>query len=216
MSVLLRTIKVLSLMFVSTESFAAAQMNLTPGVTEISQDVYDLHTLVLWICVVIGAGVFGVIFYSMFAHRKSKGAVAANFHDSMTVEVLWTVIPFLILVGMAVPAAKTLIKMESPADDAEVTIKITGYQWKWNYDYMHEGFNFFSNLATSSRDVIYADNNITVIGPRIPIIGPINSYTPLTGLHGIPISLISISKTKSFKGWLQLREINCTINWQGV
>ncbi len=159
MSVLLRTIKALSLMFVSTELFAAAQMDLTPGVTEISQDVYDLHTLVLWICVVIGAGVFGVIFYSMFAHRKSKGAVAANFHDSMTVEVLWTVIPFLILVGMAVPAAKTLIKMETPADDAEVTIKITGYQWKWNYDYMHEGFNFFSNLATSSRDVIYADNN---------------------------------------------------------
>lgn len=159
MSVLLRTIKVLSLMFVSTESFAAAQMNLTPGVTEISQDVYDLHTLVLWICVVIGAGVFGVIFYSMFAHRKSKGAVAANFHDSMTVEVLWTVIPFLILVGMAVPAAKTLIKMETPADDAEVTIKITGYQWKWNYDYMHEGFNFFSNLAQSSRDVINAENN---------------------------------------------------------
>lgn len=159
MSVLLRTIKALSLMFVSTELFAAAQMDLTPGVTAISQEVYELHTLVLWICIVIGAGVFGVIFYSMFAHRKSKGAVAANFHDSMTVEVLWTVIPFLILIGMAVPAAKTLIKMESPADDAEVTIKITGYQWKWNYDYMHEGFNFFSNLATSSRDAIYAENN---------------------------------------------------------
>lgn len=159
MSVLLRTIKALSLMFVSTELFAAAQMDLTPGVTAISQEVYELHTLVLWICVVIGAGVFGVIFYSMFAHRKSKGAVAANFHDSMTVEVLWTVIPFLILVGMAVPAAKTLIKMESPADDAEVTVKITGYQWKWNYDYMHEGFNFFSNLAKSSKDTIYAENN---------------------------------------------------------
>ncbi|MCK4708956.1 MAG: cytochrome c oxidase subunit II [Gammaproteobacteria bacterium] len=159
MSVLLRTIKTISLMFVSTELFAAAQMDLTPGVTAISQEVYELHTLVLWICVVIGAGVFGVIFYSMFAHRKSKGAVSANFHDSMTVEVLWTVVPFLILVGMAVPAAKTLIKMETPADDAEVTIKITGYQWKWNYDYMHEGFSFFSNLAKSSRDVIYAENN---------------------------------------------------------
>ena len=159
MSVLLRTIKALSLMFVSTELFAAAQMDLTPGVTAISQEVYELHTLVLWICVVIGAGVFGVIFYSMFAHRKSKGAVAANFHDSMTVEVLWTVVPFLILIGMAVPAAKTLIKMETPADDAEVTIKITGYQWKWNYDYMHEGFNFFSNLAQSSRDVIYDKDN---------------------------------------------------------
>jgi len=158
MSVLLRTIKALGLMFVSTELFAAAQMDLTPGVTEISQDVYDLHTLILWICVVIGAGVFGVIFYSMFAHRKSKGAVAANFHDNMTVEVLWTVIPFLILIGMAIPAAQTLIKMESPATDADVTIKITGYQWKWNYDYMHEGFNFFSNLAKSSKDAINSTN----------------------------------------------------------
>lgn len=159
MSVLLRTIKAISLMFVSTELFAVAQMDLTPGVTAISQEVYELHTLVLWICIVIGAGVFGAIFYSMFAHRKSKGAVAANFHDSMTVEVLWTVIPFLILIGMAVPAAKTLIKMETPAEDAEVTVKITGYQWKWNYDYMHEGFNFFSNLAQSSRDVIYDKDN---------------------------------------------------------
>lgn len=159
MSVLLRTIKAISLMFVSTELFAAAQMDLTPGVTAISQEVYELHTLVLWICIVIGAGVFGAIFYSMFAHRKSKGAVASNFHDSMTVEVLWTVIPFLILIGMAVPAAKTLIKMETPAEDAEVTVKITGYQWKWNYDYMHEGFNFFSNLAQSSRDVIYDKDN---------------------------------------------------------
>ena len=159
MSVLLRTFKTISLMFVSTELFAAAQMDLTPGVTAISQEVYELHTLILWICVIIGAGVFGVIFFSIFKHRKSKGAVAANFHDNMTVEVLWTVIPFLILVGMAIPAAKTLIKMEAPADDAEVTIKITGYQWKWNYDYMHEGFSFFSNLAQSSRDVINSENN---------------------------------------------------------
>lgn len=149
MSVLLRTIKAISLMFVSTELFAAAQMDMTPGVTAISQEVYELHTLILWICVVIGIGVFGMMFISMFKHRKSKGAVAANFHDNTTVEVLWTVVPFLILIGMAVPAAKTLIKMETPADDAEVTIKITGYQWKWNYDYMHDGVSFFSNLATS-------------------------------------------------------------------
>jgi cytochrome c oxidase subunit 2 len=136
-------------MFVSTELFAAAQMDMTPGVTAISQEVYQLHTLILWVCIIIGIGVFGMMFISMFKHRKSKGAVAANFHDNMTVEVLWTVVPFLILIGMAVPAAKTLIKMETSADDAEVTIKITGYQWKWNYDYMHEGFNYFSNLATS-------------------------------------------------------------------
>ena len=149
MSVLLRTIKVLGLMLISTELFAVAQMDMTPGVTEISQEVYGLHTLILWICIVIGIGVFGVMFISMFKHRKSKGAVAANFHDNTTVEVLWTIVPFLILIGMAVPAAKTLIKMETPADDAEVTIKITGYQWKWNYEYLHEGFDFFSNMSTS-------------------------------------------------------------------
>ncbi|HDP90316.1 MAG TPA: cytochrome c oxidase subunit II [Thioalkalivibrio sp.] len=127
---------------------AAWEVNMPQGVTEISRTVYDLHMLIFWICVVIGIVVFGAMFYSIVKHRKSKGHQAAQFHESTTVEVLWTLVPFLILVGMAIPATKTLIAMEDTSN-ADMTIKVTGYQWKWHYDYMDEGIGFFSNLATS-------------------------------------------------------------------
>lgn len=128
-------------------AFADWEVNMARGVTEISNTVYDLHMLIFWICVVIGIVVFGAMFYSIVNHRKSRGVQAAQFHESTTVEILWTLVPFLILVGMAIPATKTLIAMEDTGD-ADMTIKITGYQWKWHYDYMDEGIGFFSNLAT--------------------------------------------------------------------
>ncbi len=127
-------------------------LNMPVGVTEISRIVYDLHMLIFWICVAIGIVVFGAMFYAILMHRKARGAVAANFHESTTVEVVWTVIPFLILVAMAVPATATLIKMED-SRNPEMTIKITGYQWLWRYDYPDEGFGFYSYLATP-RDAI--------------------------------------------------------------
>src|SRR5690606_31438112 len=108
------------------------------------------HTLMLVICLVIFILVFGVMFYSIFAHRKSKGAVAAHFHENTTVEVLWTIIPVFILVGMAWPATKTIIDMRD-ASAADITIKATGYQWKWGYDYVvgeGEGITFMSTLST--------------------------------------------------------------------
>ncbi len=120
-------------------------LNLPVGVTEISQSVYTLHMLIFWICCVIALLVFGVLFYSVYAHRKSKGAVAATFHESTTVEIFWTIIPFIILVAMAVPAAKVLIAMEQTGD-ADMTIKVTGYQWKWHYDYIGEDVGFFSSI----------------------------------------------------------------------
>ncbi len=126
---------------------AAYDVNLPVGVTPISHQVYDLHMLIFWICVAIGILVFGVMFISIVKHRKSKGAVAAQFHESTTVEIIWTIIPFLILVGMAIPATRTLIAMENTRD-ADMTIKVTGYQWKWRYDYPDEGFGYFSTLAT--------------------------------------------------------------------
>jgi len=101
--------------------------------------------LIFWICCVIGVVVFGVMFYSMFKHRKSKGAVAADFHESTLVEIIWTAVPLFILIAMAIPAAKTLIAMEDTSD-ADVTIKVTGYQWKWQYEYLDSGISFFSNL----------------------------------------------------------------------
>ncbi len=95
---------------------AAYELNMTPGVTPISRQVYDLHMLIFWICVWIGIGVFGVMFYSIYHHRKSRGAVAAQFHESTTVEIIWTVVPMLILIGMAIPATRTLIAMEDSSN----------------------------------------------------------------------------------------------------
>lgn len=146
------------LLLLTGQSFADYGLNMTKGVTPISHQVYDLHMLIFWICVAIGAVVFGVMFISMLKHRKSQGAVAAQFHESTTVEIIWTVIPFVILIAMAIPATKTLIAMEDTRD-ADLTIKITGFQWKWRYDYMggkdyeDSKFGFFSVLATP-RDQI--------------------------------------------------------------
>lgn len=137
--------------------FADYGLNMTEGVSSISRDIYDLHMLIFWICVVIGVIVFGIMFYSIINHRKSKGVKAANFHESTLVELLWTGVPILILILMAIPATKTLIDLES-TDESEMTVKITGYQWKWQYEYPEEKISFFSNLAQKSRDNIYTGN----------------------------------------------------------
>ncbi|WP_210404823.1 cytochrome c oxidase subunit II [Hahella sp. CCB-MM4] len=129
------------------------QVNMTRGVTDISESVFNLHMTIFWICVIIGIVVFGVMFWSIFAYRKSKGAKPAQFHESTTVEIIWTIIPFVILIGMAIPATGTLMKMYDTSD-SELDIKITGYQWKWRYDYLKDDFGFFSTLATS-QDQIY-------------------------------------------------------------
>ncbi|MCL1476608.1 cytochrome c oxidase subunit II [Marinobacter sp. M3C] len=133
-------------------SMADWTMNMSPGVTQTSNDIYGLHMTILWICVVIGVVVFGVMFWSIFAHRKSRGHKPANFHENTTVEVLWTIIPLVILVAMAIPATVTLIDMYDTTE-ADVDIKITGYQWKWKYDYLDDEFGYFSSLSTP-RDQI--------------------------------------------------------------
>lgn len=130
--------------------------NMSEGATDISRSVFDLHMLIFWICVVIGVIVFGVMFWSMFMHRKSRGAVPATFHENISVEVLWTVIPLLILIGMAVPATKTLIDIYD-TEESDVDIMITGYQWRWQYKYLGEDVSFLSNLTTP-RDQI--DNQV--------------------------------------------------------
>lgn len=125
-------------------------LNLTQGVTPYSHIVYDLHMLVLDVCIVIGVIVFGAMFYSMFKFRKSQGAKAAQWHESTKVEILWTIIPFLILISVAVPATRALIMMEN-VSGSDMTIKVTGYQWKWHYQYLDEGIAFFSTLAQDSN-----------------------------------------------------------------
>ena len=126
--------------------------NMPVGVTPVSQVVYDIHMLMFWICVAIGVVTFGVLIYSLIKYRKSKGAVAANFHESTKVEIAWTVIPFIILIFMAWPATTALIKVYD-SDEAELDIKITGMQWRWRYDYVGEDVGFISNLSTP-RDQI--------------------------------------------------------------
>ena len=137
----------------STGVFAEYGLNMTEGVTSVSRDIYELHMLIFWICVGIAVVVFGVMIYSLLTHRKSKGAVAANFHESTKAELAWTIVPIIILVLMAIPASKVLIDLEDTSK-AEMNIKITGHQWKWQYDYPVEGISFISNLAQGSKDAI--------------------------------------------------------------
>jgi len=124
--------------------------NLPTGATEIAKEVHGLHMAVFWVCVAIALVVFGAMFYSIYAHRRSKGHKPADFHESTTVEIIWTSIPFVILIGLAIPAAGTLIKMEDTRN-ADMTVKVTGYQWKWQYEYLGEDVSFFSTLAADSN-----------------------------------------------------------------
>jgi len=135
---------------------AAWDLNLPVGVTPISRDVYDLHMLMLWICVIIGIIVFGAMFVSILLHRRAAGHKPAQFHHSTLAEIAWTIIPFVILVAFAVPATKTLIDMEDTSG-ADLTIKVTGFQWLWKYEYVEDGVSFYSSLAPSSRAAIYRD-----------------------------------------------------------
>lgn len=136
----------------SSVANAATEFNLTQGVTRISEEVYHLHMLIFYICCAIAAVVFGIMFYSIIHHRKSKGAVAADFHESTKVEIIWTVIPVIILIAMAIPATKTLVAMEDTSK-SDITIKVTGSQWKWHYHYFGEDIEFLSLLSTAVEQI---------------------------------------------------------------
>jgi len=161
--------------FTSSASSNTSSLNMTQGVTDISHRVYDLHMIILGICVIIGIIVFGAMFYSIINHRKSKGAQAAQFHESTKVEIIWTVIPFFILIGMAIPATTTLIEMEDNSE-ADITIKVTGSQWKWHYQYFDHDFGFYSLMATPQDQI----QNISEKGEHYllevdkPLVIPIN------------------------------------------
>ncbi len=130
----------------------ASNINMTQGVTPVSHDIYELHMLIFYICVVVGILTFGVLIYTILKHRKSRGVKAAKFHGNIVVEVVWTVVPLIILIGMVYPAAKVLLDMEDTSK-SDVSIKITGIQWKWKYEYLAEGVTFFSNLSTPMSQI---------------------------------------------------------------
>ncbi len=145
----------LALAAVSSAALADWGLNMTRGITGISRETYSLHMLIFWICVVIGVIVYGVLIYSLFAFRKSKGAVPAKFHHSTKVEIVWTLIPFIILIGMAIPSTRVLTQIYD-ASESELDIMVTGYQWRWQYRYLTdegEEVVFFSNLSTPEEQI---------------------------------------------------------------
>jgi cytochrome c oxidase subunit 2 len=129
---------------------AAWQLNMTQGVTSTAQEAYDLHMLVLWICTIVGVGVFAAMIYAIVTFRKAKGAVPATFTHSTNAEIIWTVIPTLILIFLAYETAPALVRIDDTRN-SEMTIKITGYQWKWQYEYIGQDYSFFSTLAETSN-----------------------------------------------------------------
>jgi len=167
------------------EAALANQYNLQEPQSIIAREIYDLHTLIMWIIVGIFVVVFGAMTYAIVMHRKSVGHKAAQFHEHVGIEIAWTIIPFFILIGMALPATKTIISMKDTSS-ADITIKATGYQWKWGYDYLQEGIGFYSNLSTPREQIenkapkgehylIEVDNPVVVpVGKKIRIITTAN------------------------------------------
>jgi cytochrome c oxidase subunit 2 len=134
----------------------ADELNMTPGVTEISRSVYDLHMYIIWICVLIGIVVFGAMFWSLLKHRKARGHEPAQFHESTGLEIAWTLVPLAILIAIAYPATQVLVDMYDTGGE-DMTVEVRGYQWKWQYKYLDEDYNstvsFFSNLATPQDQI---------------------------------------------------------------
>jgi cytochrome c oxidase subunit 2 len=159
MSSLTRRVAAMGVLSLAPMSVLAAlsDLNMPRGVTPIAHEAYYLHMLILWICVAIAVVVFGAMFYSILMHRRARGFEPAKFHHSTKAEILWTVVPCVILLGMAIPATKGLVAIDD-ASEADMTIKVTGYQWKWRYEYLDSGVSFYSSLSSTSRAAIHSGN----------------------------------------------------------
>lgn len=162
-------------------SMADYRLNMTQGVTAISREIYDLHMLAFWMVTAIGILVFGLMIWSIIHHRRSRGVKAAQFHHSSKWEAVWTIIPILILLAFAAPSTRTLIMMED-SGEPQMTIKVTGYQWKWHYDYLDEGISFFSTLAPEHNDARQPGSGVDVskienylLEVDNPVVVPINT-----------------------------------------
>ena len=207
-------------------AFADYHVDILPPVTTVSSDIYNLHWGILWVCVVIFVIVFGAMFWSIFKHRRSMGAKAAQFHENTTIEVIWTIVPFIILIGMAYPATKTVLEMKD-ASNADITVKITAYQWKWEYDYLQDGVKFLANLATPRDQIderqkpgpkknenylLEVDNPMVVpVGKKVRLLITSNDvihgwYVPQFGVnqYGIPGFIkdawITVDKAGTYRG----------------
>lgn len=175
-----RLVLFISFCFLTTAANATSGINMPYGVSPISHEIYNLHMAAFYVCCAIGVVVFGVLIYSLIKFRKSKGAVAANFHEHLGIEILWTTIPFLILVALAIPATIVLKDIHN-TDESALTIKITGYQWKWKYDYLDQGISFFSNLSTTQDQINNRapKNEWYLLEVDNPMIVPVNTKVKL-------------------------------------
>ena len=145
-------LSILALGVGTSNAWGAAAMDMREGVTEMSQRIQALHHMSLWVCVVVGIVVFGAMFYTMYAHHRSRHPTPAKFSESLIVEVIWTLIPVLILVGMAIPSTRALIEIEDNSN-ADLTVLVTGSQWKWHYKYVESGISYYSNIATPQEQI---------------------------------------------------------------
>ena len=207
-------------------AFASYDVDILPPVTPISREIYNLHWGILWVCVAIFIVVFGAMFWSIFKHRRSQGAKAAQFHENTTIEVIWTIVPFVILIGMAYPATKTVLDMKD-ASNSDLSVKVTAYQWKWEYDYQQDGVRFFANLSTPRDQIeerehkgapknehylLEVDNPMVVpVGKKVRLLITSNDvihgwYVPQLGVnqYGIPGFIkdawFTIEKAGTYKG----------------
>lgn len=180
MQSMIRFILSIGICLLATAVWATPGINMPYGVSPISQEIYDLHMAGFYVCCFIGVIVFGVLIYSLIKFRKSKGAKASHFHEHLGIEILWTTIPFLILVALAIPATIVLKHIHN-TDESALTIKITGYQWKWKYEYLDQGIGFFSNLSTP-QDQIYGNapkNKWFLLEVDKPMVVPVNTKVKL-------------------------------------
>jgi cytochrome c oxidase subunit 2 len=201
----LRSLSMLALLFGSGSAMAGYQYNFQTPVTPVGRDIFDLHMLIFWICVAIAVLVFSVMFISLVKHRKSKGAVAADFHENTTIEILWTVIPLAILIAIAIPATKTLIKIED-TKTAELTIKVTGNQWFWEYEYQGTGVKFASYLKSSHKKAAGYDKKDRQAANR-PDVTKIKHYLqdvsePLVLPAGTKIRILTTAKKVIHSWWV--------------
>ncbi len=177
LNIALKILLTLTIPFLSSSVFAdeMPKFNMYYGVTPISQDIYDLHMTIFWICVVIGVIVFSLLIYALIMHRKSRGVKPSTFHENKVVEIIWAIVPLLILIIMAIPATIVLVRMNND-EASSVTIKITGYQWKWQYSYLDQGIQFFSNLRTPYNQIHNqtSKNQWYLLEVDKPLVVPIN------------------------------------------
>jgi cytochrome c oxidase subunit 2 len=175
-----RLILFIGIFLLATTAWATPGINMPYGVSPISHEIYNLHMACFYICCVIGAGVFGVLIYSLIKFRKSKGAKAVHFHEHLGIEILWTTIPFLILVALAIPATIVLQHIHN-TDESALTVKITGYQWKWKYEYLDQGVSFFSLLSTPQDQINNKapKNEWFLLEVDKPLVVPVNTKVKL-------------------------------------